>query len=282
VRVLVAGCGYVGSRLAELLVDEGHEAWGLRRSDAPLPEGVHPIRADLLDPELPGLLPRVDHAVFAASSDASTEEAYRSVYLRGLDALLAALRETNPDLERFVFVSSTAVYGDAGGGWVDEATPPAPKSFRGSVMVEAEELSHAAAPASARTIALRLGGIYGPGRDRLLRTVREGRARCPGDGPIWSNRIHRDDAAAALLHLLRLPDPAPLYLGVDPEPTPLCEVYRTLARLLEAPEPPVVADLSRDRSNKRCSSRLLRDSGFAFSYPSFREGYEAMIRDLTS
>ncbi len=281
-RVLIAGCGYVGTQLARILAEQGHEVWGLRRSNAPLPPGVQPIRADLLDPELPGKIPEVDHAVFAVSADESTEEAYRSAYVEALDAFLLALGLRSLELERAIFVSSTAVYGDAAGGWVDEETPPAPESFRGGVMLEAELLLHRRAPTRARTIAFRLGGIYGPGRDRLIRMVREGRATCAGEEPLWSNRIHRDDAARALLHLLELPDPAPLYLGVDTEPAPLCDVYRTLARRLGAPEPAVDPDRTRSRSNKRCSSARLQASGFAFTYPTFREGYEAMIQELES
>ena len=157
---------------------------------------------------------------------------------------------------------------------MDELTPPAPTSFRGAIMLEGEARV-LGSPIPGHV--LRLGGIYGPGRDRLIRMVGAGEARCPGDGVLWSNRIHRDDAAAALIHLLAHPDPPALLLGVDPEPAPLCEIYRWIARRLGVPEPRVDPEVGRDRANKRCSSARLRETGFRFAYPSFREGYGAMI-----
>jgi nucleoside-diphosphate-sugar epimerase len=230
----------------------------------------------------PGLAERLPDdlggVAFTAAADGGSESAYRAVYIDALDKLLTAL-EARPEAdrpERFVFTSSTAVFGDAEGGWVDEGTEPAPASWRGSIMVEAEARVRAS---PIRGVVLRLGGIYGPGRTRLLESVRSGRARCPGGGPLWSNRIHRDDAAAAVVHLLDLPDPDPLYVGVDAEPTPLCEVYGWVAARIGAPAPRVDDGLERDRSNKRCSSRRLQASGFQFAYPSFREGYAAMIGD---
>jgi nucleoside-diphosphate-sugar epimerase len=278
-RVLVAGCGYVGCRAAEMLAARGDRVFGLRRRPTDLPEGVEPLAVDLLAPGLEDRIPLVDQVVYAASSDRSDEAAYRRIYVDGVDALLRVLEARPPERRpsRFVFVSSTAVYGDADGGWVDEETLPRPESFRGSVMLEGEARTLAS---SIPGVVLRLGGIYGPGRTRLVDQVRAGRARCPGDGPIWSNRIHREDAAGALVHLLEVPDPEPVVLGVDEEPAPLCQVYRWLAAEVGAPEPEVDPAVSRDRSNKRCSSRRLRASGYRFHHPTFREGYREMLREL--
>jgi len=102
---------------------------------------------------------------------------------------------------------------------------------------------------------------------------------------LWSNRIHRDDCAGALRHLMLLDGAAGLYLGVDHEPADLCEVQRWLASELGAPAPPTTtgddsdAEISgrRRSSNKRCSSQRLVDSGYRFRYPTFREGYGAML-----
>jgi len=274
-NVLIAGCGYVGSQLGLLLRRDGHRVWGLRRDPSALPAEIEPVAADLLADDLAERVPPTDRVVYAASADGRDPEAYRRVYVDGVANLLKALQAPDrPAVERFIFVSSTAVYADVGGDWVDEESPTEPENFRGRTMLEGERLA-LDAPFSATV--LRLGGIYGPGRTRLLEMVREGRARCPANGPIWSNRIHRDDAARALHHLLELPDPAPVYLGVDEEPTPICQVYRELARMLGAPEPEVDPELTRRRSNKRCSSRLLRASGLTFRHPTFRDGYQAMI-----
>jgi nucleoside-diphosphate-sugar epimerase len=273
-RVLVAGCGYVGTALGLELSAGGHEVWGLRRHPEGLPAPIRPVAADLLCGDLADHLPEVDRVVYAAAADAREEEAYRAAYMRGPARLLTALEARGTAVERFIFVSSTAVYGDAQGGWVDETTPCLPGSFRGSIVLEGEEV---VLSAPVPGLVLRLGGIYGPGRKRLLDRVRQGEARCPANGPIWSNRIHRDDAAGALAHLLLLPDPERIYVGVDDEPAPLCQVYRELAQLVDAPEPMVEAGATRDRANKRCSNRRLRESGYRFRHPTFREGYRSMV-----
>ena len=127
---------------------------------------------------------------------------------------------------------------------------------------------------------LRLGGIYGPGRASLIDKVRAGQAECSPE-PSWTNRIHRDDAAGALRHVLTAPDPAGVYLCVDREPAELCDIYRWLARRLGAPEPRVHAGAAdarkRTRSNKRCSSARLVASGYIYRHPTFREGFEAIL-----
>ena len=151
---------------------------------------------------------------------------------------------------------------------------------------------HAQAPRGARdvaagrdqdggeTVALRLGGIYGPGRTRAVELVRSGRARRRPE-PHFTNRIHRDDAAGAIRHLLTIDAPQPVYLGVDTEPADEAAVYAWLAARLGV-EPPAVQDgdaalRARDVGSKRCSSARLQRSGYAFRYPTFREGFAALL-----
>lgn len=275
-RVLIAGCGYVGTELGLRLGRvEGFEVWGLRRNAAGLPAPIHPISGDLLDPGLAAKLPVVDGVVYAAAAEASTPEKYRDAYVRGPENLLGALHAIGAPATRFIFVSSTAVYRDAGGDWVDEATEPSPESFRGEVVLDGERMVR---DESVPAVVLRLGGIYGPGRTRLIDRVRSGEARCAPGAPVWSNRIHRDDAAEALRHLLTLSMPEALYVGVDDEPSPICDVYRYVANLIGAPEPTVDPSARPERSNKRCSNRRIRASGFDFRFPSYREGYRAILR----
>ena len=186
-----------------------------------------------------------------------------------------------------LFVSSTAVYGDAGGGWVDESTTPAPGGFSGRILREAEELLYRRLRGTGITpVVLRLGGIYGPGRTRLIDQVRGGTAVIPA-GSRFTNRIHRDDAAAAIVHLCTMDAmPGPVYLGVDNEPAELGEVLRFLAAELGLPRAAVgrrpergCGEPSRG-GNKRCSNALLRGTGFEFAYPSFREGYRAILAGI--
>jgi nucleoside-diphosphate-sugar epimerase len=128
--------------------------------------------------------------------------------------------------------------------------------------------------------ALRLGGIYGPGRTRLVESVRSGRARIAAGPPRWGNRIHRDDAAGALAHLIERAlggDALPAVLiGVDDEPADEAVVLRWIAARLGVPEPPTGEATARG-ANKRCSNARLRATGYAFRYPTFREGYAEAI-----
>lgn len=277
-RVLIAGCGYVGCALAQRLGAAGHEAFGLRRRVAALPAGVRAVAADLSEPAgLAAALPgELDAVVYAAAADGPDESAYRRAYVEGLGHLLDALSDAER-APRLLFTSSTSVYGQDAGEWVDESSPVEPGQFRGRVLLEAEAQVHAW-PGSHAVV--RLGGIYGPGRTRLLDAVRGGRARVPAH-PHYTNRIHREDAAGALDHLLKLPSVDPVYLCVDDDPAERAVVLRWLAERLGAPPPPVEepeAESGRFRpTGKRCRNERLRAAGFRPAFPSFREGYSALI-----
>ncbi len=332
-RCLIAGCGYVGTALAASLRDAGHQVHGLKRTPAGLPDGVAPLAADLADRDalavaLATLPTAPDVVVYAAAADRGDDDAYRRAYVDGLHNLVAALRARAVMPACLLFTSSTAVYAHSDGSWVDETSRTEPLDFRGTRMLEAEAIVAASGfPAAS----LRLGGIYGPGRTRLIESVRSGRAVIRAGGPRYGNRIHRDDAAGALAHLVARAlaghGLAPRYLGVDDEPSDEAVVLRWLAATLGVAEPPIEgesdadgtrveanatgADASatgadanvigadanatrdfarlrlaarglRPLANKRCSNALLRASGFAFRFPTFREGYGALIATPTS
>lgn len=271
-RVLIAGCGYVGSALAERLAAEGARVFGLARRPAGLPRGVEPLAADLTDPSSLEALPEGFEIVFyAASAGARDPQAYERAYVHGVSNLLARLARRSPP-RRFVFVSSTAVYAQQQGEWVDEDSPTTPAGFRGRVLLEGERRS-LAAPFPGTVV--RFGGIYGPGRASLVERVRAGRARFrPGH---YTNRIHRDDCAGVLRHVALLEAPAPLYLGVDDEPALERDVLVWLAERLGAPMPTASEAGSAETGSKRCSNRRLRGEGYRLRYPSFREGYAQLL-----
>ena len=129
---------------------------------------------------------------------------------------------------------------------------------------------------STTSVVVRFAGIYGPGRTRLIDRVRAGK---PCAAEHYTNRIHRDDCAGVLRHLMLLEHPAPLYLGADHEPATQCEVTEWSAERLGLP-PPVRTGTSSRRSGKRCRNARLVSSGYAFEHPSFREGYRAMLAGL--
>jgi len=276
-RILIAGCGYVGQELGLRLVRQGHSVCGLRRGPSRLPQGLRGFSADLTRPETLGDLPGPFDVVFyTAGADRRSEAGYRSAYLQGLGNLIGALQGQNPPVRRIFFTSSTAVYGQSGGEWVDEDSPAVAGHFRGRLLRNAEQVL-LESPIAGTVV--RVGGIYGPGRQRLIDSVQHGEACCFEGPPRYLNHVHRDDCAGALAHLMGLDRPRSLYLLVDHEPADQCGVLRWIAGRLRVPEPPrVPAEQGKPaRGTKRCRNARLVDSGYTFHYPTFREGYEALI-----
>lgn len=286
-EVAIVGCGYVGSEFARLCVARGVRTIGIRRRAELLPPGVVPWALDLgraADPavwgEAPVGLERVETVVAALSPGGRDEAAYRFAFETGPLAFLDGLMERGARPSRCVLVSSTGVYGQRDGEWVDETSPAQAGEATGRALLAAEGAWLARAPGA---VVARLGGIYGPGRERLIDEVAAGSARFDPERPAWSNRIHRDDAARALLHLARLAAPEPIYNVVDRESARREDVLRFLAERLRAPEPrPVSAvetaqERGGGRGDKRVSSERLAAGGFAWRYPTFREGYGALI-----
>ena len=264
-----------------MLLEEGHEVFGIRRNQDQLEAGTQPVTGDLTDPQtLPAPPPDLDLAVCAVAADEGSEAAYRRAYLDAQSGFLRWLGKSGQGPRRYVMLSSTGVYGQTAGEVVDEDSATEPTSFRGEVMLAAEELAAASGMAS---VAVRLGGIYGPGRQYLIDRARMGLLKKRGY-PHYTNRIHRDDAAGLVRHLLFVDNPESLYLGVDNEPAEEGEVFDWLAQRL----PCTVADADpgdcaptatsgRGVGSKRCSNQRLRDSGYAMRYPSYREGLGSLL-----
>ncbi|MBC8188481.1 MAG: SDR family oxidoreductase [Proteobacteria bacterium] len=283
-QAVIAGCGYVGSELARLLCEEGHEVFGVRRDVSRLASEIRGIEGDLAEPESLGPAPkRVEYAVFAVSADEGSEFAYRRAYLDGLAGFLEWLADEGQRPRRLVMVSSTSVYGQRRGEPIDEDSPTHPTQFRGETLLASERL---AAASGIPTVVVRFGGIYGPGRDGLLDRARDGKLelRAPEH---FTNRIHRDDAAGILRHLLFHASPESLYLGVDDESVEEATLFAWLAKELAVKEPGLPDEEERSNprggvGSKRCSNRRLRESGYVFRYPTYREGYAALIRRRAS
>jgi len=280
VNILLAGCGDLGQHLGELLSKGGYKPLGVRRSAAP--EAVFPvIQADLLKPDSLRLIPeKVDLLVYTATPAARNEQAYRDIYVNGLKNCLARLDA--PSLKRIIMVSSTAVYHQQEGQWVDEDSPTCPTHFSGQVLLEAEQLL-AKLPVPATVV--RFGGIYGPGRNRLLEkvTAPDG-CEAVKSPPYYTNRIHRDDCVGVLQFLIERQRAgatlAPLYLGVDRDCAPQWDVLCWLAKKLDVPMPREKA--GDGRQNKRCNAQRLLDAGYRFKYESYQQGYLGQIRQFQS
>ncbi len=274
-RILIAGAGYVGAHLGLELARDGDEVFALRRHADLVPAPLHAIGADLTEPSTLGVVAGAfDAVVYAAAADASTDEAYVRAYIRGLSNLLDVV-----EAKRVLFTSSTAVYAQSDGAWVNEESAAEAEHFSGRRLLEAEALLHERA---AEGVVLRLGGIYGPEREGLLKLVRDGHASVSDGPPEYTNRFHRDDCAGALRHLLKAPQVKPLYLGVDDDPVDRRSLIEWLARELGAAPPPVVAAGQaqggrRSRSNKRCKNERLKASGYRLAFSSYQDGYRALI-----
>lgn len=273
--VLLAGCGDVGIRSGLLLAAQGRKVYGLRRSVGTLPAPLLPLQADLTDAASLTALPSdIADVIFLPTPGRREEAAYRGLFLDGLRHLVEALRGRGP-LGRLLFVSSSAVYGEHDGNWVDEDSDCRPLAFNGRLLLQAERWLHEAVPDA---VVARCAGIYGPGRSRLVDQVVGGSARRPAGAAEFSNRIHVDDVAGALVHLLGLAQPAPCYVLSDDCPASLGEVQCWLADQLGLPPPPqeTVAG-ERAVGNKRLRNRRLRESGYALRHDDFRSGYGTIL-----
>jgi nucleoside-diphosphate-sugar epimerase len=276
--VLIAGCGDVGSRLANELLPLGWVVHGLRRNISLLPAGVNGVAGDLFNPTRPATWPdtALDYLVYCATPTERDEAGYRAAYVDGLQRVLSWLEEIGQQPKRIVFVSSSSVYGQQNGEWVDETSPTDASAFSGRIMLEAEQVALTSGlPASI----VRLTGIYGPGRSDLSNRVRQGYSVAI-DPPLYGNRIHSDDAAGLLAYLLAadargvtLED---CYIGVDDAPAPLAEVVQWMREYLGVTQWAENSSLRRSGS-KRCSNARAKALGWVPRYPTYKEGYEALL-----
>jgi nucleoside-diphosphate-sugar epimerase len=279
-RVLVVGCGALGSQIALQLTDTA-QVFGLKRHPETLPAPIQPIAADLQKPEqlaeaIPGQL---DAVIYCLTPNQYDDDGYRAAFVTGLSHLLSALGEQER-LQQLLFVSSSGVYHQDDDGWVDENSPTLPERFNGQRLLEGEKLVlESRWPATV----LRFSGIYGPSRSGFLQSVIRGRLAPGSPGP-FTNRIHQDDAARAAAHLIRRSlagkSLATCYLASDQEPTRLDEVVAWVQARTACAEPASDARAGGRAGSKRCDSARLRETGFAFRYPDFRAGYAEMIRKV--
>lgn len=277
-NILIAGCGDLGCMLGTQLSEQGHKVFGLRRNTEALPECILPVKADLSATTIPNLPKKIDYVFYMASAGKYNDTAYYLAYVQGLNNLIGALE--GKKIKRLFYISSTSVFGQSEGQQVNEESPTCDASFSTKRLLMGEELI---TQSDINSTVIRFGGIYGPGRTHLIDLVREGKAHCMEN--VWSNRIHSDDCSGMLNHLLDLNESDPssvesLYVGVDNQPSLSCEVYDWLSEQLSVPEiehnePTESARLM--RSNKKISNEKIKQTGYEFKYPSFKEGYIELI-----
>jgi nucleoside-diphosphate-sugar epimerase len=280
---LIVGCGYLGRRVAKLWAVEGDIVHVLTRSQDRATqlqaEGYRPLIGDVTDPSTLMALPQVDTVLWAVGHDRQSGQSIFEVYADGFRNLLASLADGTL---RIVYISSTGVYGQQDGGWVDEDSPCEPRRAGGQACLAAEQLL-LASPWSSRAVILRLAGIYGPQRLPRLQQLRSGEPlRSDPHGVI--NLIHVDDAAAAVVRVAELPLPLPrTFLIADGHPVARRAFYEELARQASTPPPlfdPAGAsagEANRSGSHKRVANdRMIRELGLELRFPTYREGVAAV------
>ena len=304
-RALIIGCGYVGLPLGAELVKQGHEVFGLRRTrwheDHVVATGIRPLVGDVTRPETLATVPaEYDWVVNCVSSSKGGVQEYRAVYLEGMRHLLAWLSARPP--ARFVYTSSTSVYGQTDNSIVTELSVAAPEAETATILKQAEEvLSHAAESRAFPSVILRVAGIYGPGRGYWFQQFLNSTTQTPPDegsagrrqsilpvqGTRILNMIHRDDVVGVIITALKRARPGSLYNAVDDEPVTQRDFFQWLASRLGRPLPLVRRESS--SSGKRVATskwvsnlKLKHELEYRFKYPTFREGYAEEIAKLVA
>jgi len=242
-HLVVFGCGYVGTALAEAAQAQGARVTALTRNEEKAAmlraRGIEVIVAELAATDWHGRIEgRVDFAANLVSAAAPTPEGYRASYVEGMRSILAWA--ASRPIGTLVYTSSTGVYPQGGGAHVDESASTEGASPTGRILVEAENLLRAApASAVARSFVLRCAGIYGPGRHYLLNALRAGTTRFGGEPGFRMNLVHRDDIVAAIMSCCAAPAQvgSDLFNLSDGAPATRAELVGWLARSLGAPEP---------------------------------------------
>ena len=211
-----------------------------------------------------------------------SDQGYKEGYVDTVSTVLEALDKQDHQPRLLVFVSSTSVYGQKDASWVDESLVAEPANYSGHRLLEAESLL---ANSGYPYCSVRFSGIYGPGRGRLIDQVLA-KQGSPAEPVVYTNRIHSEDCAGVLAHLIEYSTtnaPAPYYIATDCEPVPIYDVKMWIAKALGFETGHLQVDHSSPsrvfRSSKRCSNQKLLETGYQFRYPTFREGYGALLNE---
>lgn len=280
-HLLVIGCGDIGGRIPQFL-DAFWSITGLNRSARGSSDRVHYFSADYQKPATliqswPDLC---DELVLTLTPSSYTDEGYQSGYVEGCKAILEAIDSVPAPAkpQRIVFLSSTSVYGQNDGSWIDEKSPTNPTHFNGQRLLEAEEtLLQAGIP----VLNLRCSGLYGPNRYRLLNQLWQGKSSRLSPHH-YTNRVHVDDCAAIIAHQLNADSRSNVdyLIASDDEPVLYRDVERFLLEEMGKQSSTPSTPTSQTISGKRCSNAKLTSLGIKLRYPNYRRGYSSLIQDF--
>lgn len=272
--ILVVGAGYLGSHIARDFKARKQKVFALTRNPEKAAafekEEINPVIADLTKPETLQALPPAHFIVLCAAPDEGDEESYRRIYLDGIKNFLDA-RKNLPRPHLIVLISSTSVWKERSGEWVDEETPADGDSVKSKILLASENLVlNSGFPA----VVLRLSGIYGPGRNRLNR-MRSGAWPAAGEPDGYMNMIHVQDAVNAMIPVFKESKEGAVYTVSDDEPVLKSEFCRWMTQNAGVKAEGKI-DTSR-REGKRCRNTRLKELKVKFQYPTFREGYTELL-----
>jgi nucleoside-diphosphate-sugar epimerase len=277
IKVLIVGCGDIGERLA-MLLPSNHEITGLRRNPPTKSSRIDYETCDVTDPSQVDTVigkHNADVIVITMTPSERSDSGYERAYVQTCNNVVASLNAHNRKPQLLLFVSSTGVYGQNDGSWVNEDSPTLPETFSGKRLLEAENVIR---ESKFNHVIVRFSGIYGPGRNRLIDAVREGRA---SQSSHYTNRIHVDDCASALWHFIDLDQRGKtlknIYVVSDSAPIPMKEVINWLAAQMGIENLETNSTSPQEGGNKQCSNLLLLSSGYRLLYPSYKEGYSALL-----
>ena len=273
-QVLILGCGDIGTRVGFSLLDRGWRVAAARRNPDRLPDQFDRHKLNLTEPadwgELDAVAP--DYVVVTPTPQSYDPAGYQAGFA-GVAKTLAS-QKWIAQSRRVIWVSSTRVYRESEGGWVDEHSPLNLDEAQAGSMIAAEAAIRRAATATI----IRPAGVYGDPEGMLMRRVQAGQGGATG--ALYGNRIHREDLARLIVHCLdrdaACQSVPPTVVGADNDQAPIHQIEDWLAARLNV-------TLSREasngtaRANRRCRNALLEKIGFQLSYPTWREGYEAML-----
>jgi nucleoside-diphosphate-sugar epimerase len=274
-RILQIGCGALGSLIAQATLARGHTLTIGRRSRQAVPQGAQVLYMDVVAGEGVSALNTIEADILLYCLAPVEGQSYQQTYVEGLRHVLANV--STACLKHVFFISSTGIYGEQQGEWIDDDTLAKPADAEGEVMLAAERLLEGLACGHT---ALRVSGIYGPQRLYLLRLL-QNQARWP-TRTHWTNRIHELDVAAAVVHLYQQVSDGKVLPGhcilTDGVPAAQHEVLQWLAAQQKLPVPETPPLLP--QSGKRIRNRFLQQTGFKLQFADYRAGYTSILSSL--
>lgn len=268
--LLWVGAGDIAQRCVASLASSTWQSTALKRHGHTHPGFDHVINADITKPDQLVALPPASHVVYSVTPTGYTPDSYHAIYQQGLKNLINALDKDA--LKRFVFISSTSVYGPDPVPQ-NEFSLLKPNTFSGQTIQAAEH--YLTEQLGDKLVILRFSGLYGPNRNTIFERLATQKIRINPALDNYANRIHVDDAARACAHVLQSSAPDSCYIATDSTPLPLRQLYTHICTRLGIPTPEFDANVTYE-SKHFCNQRLLL-SGFTFTYPQTLLGYDVVI-----